>query len=80
MLYTTSDCERRIRSHNYIIPLTSDPSDIYNFADSSALAAYIARNAISKIYLQPIPNLKTEILAFAKRICLTSKGINKVNY
>lgn len=51
LLYTTSDGERRIRTHNYIIPLTSDPSDIYNCADSSALTAHLARNAISKIYL-----------------------------
>ncbi|KAL4457088.1 hypothetical protein ABPG74_014726 [Tetrahymena malaccensis] len=77
LLYTTSDGERRIRSHNYIIPLTSDPYDIYKQADCSALTAYLARNAISKIYLQPISNLKAELIGITKRICSSAISVNQ---
>lgn len=50
LLYTSNSGERRIRTHNYIIPLSSNIADIYNAIDQSALTAIIARTSIAKIY------------------------------
>ena len=37
LLYTNHKGERRIRVHNFTIPLTSDVNEIYNGIDASAL-------------------------------------------
>jgi len=63
-----------------IIPLTSDIKDIYSNVDSTALVAVLARTTLCKIYYQPIPNLKNDIIAAAKRIYLTAKSINGVRF
>jgi protein transport protein SEC24 len=46
LLYTNSNGERRIRVHNFMIPLTSDVNEIYNGIDSSALTVIIRKEKI----------------------------------
>lgn len=79
LLYTTSSGERRLRVHNYIIPLSSDPSDVYKHVDSTALTALVTRSAIVSIYFQPIPAIRKQLLETTKQICLTGMSLNRVS-
>lgn len=78
LLYTTSSGERRIRTHNYIIPLSNNIADIYEAVDTNALVGVIARTSVAKFYLLAIPSIKNEVIALAKRIYLTALSLNKV--
>ena len=48
LLYSTSEGERRIRVHNAAIPLTNIPNLPFDYLDTSALALFWARVAISR--------------------------------
>lgn len=49
LLYTTATGERRIRVHNYAIPLSLDPALIQSHADSSVIATYMTKKTLSQV-------------------------------
>jgi len=47
-LYTTSDGQRRIRTHNLAIPITQNIEDVYEHIDITATATFLARKALNQ--------------------------------
>lgn len=48
LLYSTSEGQRRIRSHNMAIPLTNQISESYDYLDITATSAFITRKALRR--------------------------------
>lgn len=57
LLYSTSDGERRIRSHNLALPLTNMKHLPYEYLDITALTHFFARIALNRVRLQSYFNL-----------------------
>ncbi|EGR28550.1 protein transport protein, putative, partial [Ichthyophthirius multifiliis] len=68
LLYTSSDGIRKIRCHNYIIPLSSDIFDIYNQADCQVLTAYIAKVSSNSLYNQNILQIRQNIIEITRAL------------
>jgi protein transport protein SEC24 len=55
LLYSTSEGQRRIRSHNLAIPLTNQINEGYEYLDITATSAFITRKALRRF--QSIQNI-----------------------
>lgn len=51
LLYSTAEGERRIRVHNACYPLTNIKHLLYDYMDTTAVAAFWSRNALSRLQL-----------------------------
>ena len=49
LLYSTSEGERRMRVHNYAVPLTTMKHLPFEYIDINALLHYFARNALNTL-------------------------------
>lgn len=50
VLYTPKDGKRRIRVHNFCLPLTNKLSEVHNSIDSEALSTFYTKQLIDKIF------------------------------
>jgi len=48
LLYTASNCERRIRVHTLALPVATSPHELYDAADGAANACILAKLAVEK--------------------------------
>ena len=48
-MYTNSEGERRIRVHNYALPLTNKIDEIYQNADCNVLASWMFRTTLDNV-------------------------------
>ncbi|KRX08468.1 Zinc finger, Sec23/Sec24-type [Pseudocohnilembus persalinus] len=72
LLYTNSKGERRIRCHNYCLPLTTDVKEIYEYADQAQLASSLAKQALFTL------NQNNDINIIKQRIMNRTKEIIQI--
>lgn len=66
LLYTTTDGKRRIRTHNYSVPLSSQHSHIYSYANYDTLSVFTLKYAFFSMQKQTLKEVRRFIQTAAK--------------
>lgn len=77
LLYTTQNGERRIRVHNYCIPLVVNIKNIFDYGDSNAISAFLARQMLYKMYkVSDLTEIRNQAIVRTKEILYASRKTN----
>lgn len=78
VLYTPKDGKRRIRVHNFCLPLTNKLSEVHNSIDSEALSTFYTKQLIDKIF--KTKKMVNSILSIEDRIKSLLGSVFTSNY
>lgn len=71
LLYSTAEGQRRIRVHNAAIPMTNIKHLPFEYIDSSAIALYYVRSALTRLTLNKhnFGSVQTQIEVQLQQLC-----------
>lgn len=71
ILYTTAEGERRVRTHNIAIPVTSSLGNVFRYADMDTTVNFMSKEATSQLLTKPLREVRDHLTEKCVKILLS---------
>jgi len=69
-LYTTASGERRVRTHNLSVPVTSVLGNVFRFADMDTTLTYVTKEAVTLALTKPLRDVRDQLTQTCVKVLL----------